>query len=224
MSYTANDLYLRTQRKLDDPDFSLLALQDFLNDTEREVFNRFRINTEEQQIDTITTTAGVRTLGNLPGVAGAGVVAQYISLGILLPINYAKSIPYMEYEDVDVVYPNYQLLGQGPPIAWFMFDGTPSLVNNADKVYTLTAKYTILPTAITDGSSTPNIPEEWSEITVLGMYARALEFNDEYAEAQGIRQQFQRLCVDYVDSTRRQAGTPHIMRRMRQNNRPLGQR
>lgn len=209
MSYTVQSLYTRTQNKLDDASFSTTVLLDFLNDTEREVFNRYRINTEEQQIDTITTTAGARTLTGLPS---AGLVAQYVSLRIILPVNYSKVIPYMEYEDVDVVYPNYLLLGQGPPIAWYIFDGTPALVNLADKTYTLSAKYTILPTKLVNGTDVPNIPEEYSEITVLGMYARALEFNDEYQEASTVRQQFQRLCVDYVDSTRRTAGTPHIMR------------
>lgn len=224
MAYDVNSVCNRVQDKLDDPSFNPSILLEFMNDTEREVFNRYRINIQEQQIDTITTTAGVRTLTGLPGIAGAGSVGQYISLRVILPVNYAHEIPYMEYEDVDVVYPNYQLLGQGPPIAWFIFDGTPSLVNNADKVYTLSAKYTILPTTLTSFTDTPNLPEEFSEVTVLGMYARALEFNDEYTEAQAIRQQFQKLCVDYVDSTRRQAGTPHIMRRIRQINRPYGQR
>jgi hypothetical protein len=224
MAITLNDLILRTQRKLDDNAFSVAALTDFANDTEREIFNRYRVNTQEQQIDTITTTAGVRTLTGLPGVAGAGSVGQYISLRIILPVNYSKVIPYMEYEDVDVYYPNYQLLGQGPPLGWFIFDGTPSLVNNADKVYTISAKYTMLPTKLVAVGDTPNLPEEFSEITVLGMYARALEFNDEYAEAQSVRQQFDKLCVDYVDSNRRQAGTPHIMRATNQIARKIGWR
>lgn len=223
-TYTANSLYLRTQNKLDDPSFSTSVLLDFLNDTEREVFNRYRINTEEQQIDTITTTAGVRTLTGLPGTAGSGTVGQYISLRIILPVNYSMLLPYVEYEDVDKFYPNYQLMGQGPPIGWFIFDGVPTIINNADKTYTLSAKYTLLPTAIVNPTDTPNLPEEFSEITVLGMYARALEFNDEYTEAQAIRQQFHQLCTDYVDSTRRQAGVPHQMRRPRSVNAPLGLR
>jgi len=221
MSYLVSDLITRTQRKLDDDSFDTSTLIDFLNDTEREIFNRYRINTEEQQIDTITTTAGVRTLTGLPGTAGGSVVAQYISLRIILPVNYSMVIPYVEYEDADVYYPNYQLLGQGPPIAWYIFDGVPTLLNNADKVYTLSAKYTIQPTKITAVGDTPNIPEEFSEISVLGMYARALEFNDEYAQAQAVRQQYNRLATDYVDATRRTAGTPHIMRRPRTMNRNI---
>lgn len=223
MAYNVTSLFTRVQNKLDDPSFSTAVLLDFLNDTEREVFNRYRINTEEQQIDTITTTAGSRALSGLPGAVGV-VVGQYINMRIILPVNYSRLIPYVEYEDADKYYPNYQLLGQGTPIAWFIFDGVPTLLNNADKTYTLSAKYTLLPTPLVSGSDTPNLPENFSEITVLGMYARALEFNDEYDEAQAIRQQFNRLCVDYVDATRRTAGVPHQMRRPRNINAPFGLR
>lgn len=224
MSYFLSDLISRTQSKLDDPSFDTAALTQFANDTEREVFNRYRINTEEQQNDTITTTAGSRALTGLPGSAGSQSVGVYISLRIILPVNYSMLIPYVEYEDADKYYPNYQLLGQGTPIAWFIFDGVPTLLNNADKTYTLSAKYTINPTPLVNPSDVPNIPQEYSEITVLGMYARALEFNDEYDEAQAIRQQFNRLCVDYVDATRRTAGVPHQMRRPRNVNAPFGLR
>jgi len=223
MAYTVTSLYTRVQNKLDDPSFDTSKLLDWINDTEREVFNRYRINIQEQQIDTITTTAGSRALTGLPGVVGTGV-GQYISLRIILPVNYSRVIPYVEYEDADVYYPNYNLLGQGTPIAWFIFDGTPTLLNNADKTYTLSAKYTMLPTALVNGSDTPNIPEEFSEITVLGTYARALEFNDEYAEARSVRQQFLKLCADYVDSTRGTAGTSHQMRRPNTVNRNITMR
>lgn len=223
MSYTLLDLTTRTQAKLDDPSFDVPTLTQFANDTEREVFNRYRINIQEQQIDTITTTAGSRTLTGLPGAVGV-VVGQYINLHIILPVNYSRLIPYVEYEDADKYYPNYQLLGQGTPIAWYIFDGVPILLNNADKTYTLSAKYTILPTVLVNPTDIPNIPEEFSEITILGMYARALEFNDEYDEAEAVRQQFTKLCVDYVDATRRTAGVPHQMRRPRQINAPFGLR
>lgn len=215
MSYLVSDLITRTQRKLDDTSFDSAVLIDFANDAEREVFNRLRINTQETQYDLITTAAGSRDLSSLPT---SPAVQTYVSLRIILPVNYSKLIPYVAYEDADKFYPNYNLLGQGPPIAWFMFDGTPTLLNRADKTYTLSAKYTNLPTKLTAVGDTPNIPEEYSELTVLGMYARALEFNDEYAEAQTIRQQFARLSADYVDATRRVAGVPHVMRQPRNIN------
>lgn len=211
MSYQVSDLITRCQQKLDDSEFDTTTLMSFANDTDREIFNRYRVNIKEQGIDTITTTAGSRDLTGLPGAVGT-VVGQYISLRVILPVNYSMVIPYVEYEDADVYYPNYNLLGMGSPMAWFIFGGVPSLLNRADKVYTLSAKYTILPTKITSLTDSPNLPEEFSELYILGMYARALEFNDEYDEAAVIRQQFNRLAVDYVDSTRRTAGTPHVMR------------
>lgn len=224
MSYFLSDLFTRVQNKLDDPSFDTGVLTQFANDTEREVFNRYRINTQEQQIDTITTTAGSRALTGLPGNAGSQAVGVYISLRIILPVNYSMLIPYVEYEDADKYYPNYNLLGQGTPIAWFIFDGVPTLLNNADKTYTLSAKYTINPTPLVNPTDVPNIPQEFSEITVLGMYARALEFNDEYDESQAVRQQFTTLCTDYVDATRRTAGVPHVLRRPRTVNGPIGLR
>lgn len=219
MSYTVGDLITRVQEKLDDTSFDSATLINFANDTDREVFNRYRINTEEQQLDTITTTEGSRDLTGVPAV---GAYGQFISLRIILPINYSRVIPYVDYEDADVYYPNYNLLGEGPPLAWFIFDGVPTLLNRADKTYTLSAKYTLLPTKLTATSDTPNIPEEYSEIYVLGMLARAYEFNDEFDKAAVARQQFDRLCIDYVDSTRRTAGTPHIMRRPLNLRRNLG--
>lgn len=213
MSYLASDLFTRVQHKLDDPSFDTAILLDFLNDTEREVFNRLRINTQETEYDSIVTIAGLRDISaSLPTTP---TPLTYISLRIILPVNYSRVIPYVAYEDADVYYPNYNLLGMGPPLAWFVFDGVPTLINRADKIYTLSAKYTNAPTKLTSASSTPNLPEEFSEITVLGMYARALEFNDEYQEAIAIRNQYRQLQTDYVDATRRQAGVPHIMRRPR---------
>lgn len=221
MSYTANDLYIRVQNKLDDSSFSTELLLDFLNDTERQVFNHLRINTEEQEADTITTTAASRALTGLPS---SGTVGEYINLRIILPVNYSRVIPYVEYEDADKYYPNYMLLGIGTPIAWFVFDGVPTLLNNADKIYTLSAKYTLLPTPIVSGTDTPNLPLEFSEITVLGMFARALEFNDQYDQATAVRQQYNQLCIDYVEKTARQVGVTHTMRRLRNVNAPFGLR
>lgn len=219
MSYLLSDINTRVQHKLDDTSFDTAKLIDFANDTEREIFNRYRISNKEVQLDTITTTAGSRDLTGLPTS-----VLQYITLRIILPVNYSKVIPYVEYEDADVFYPNYNLLGQGPPIAWFNFAGTPTLLNRADKTYTLSAKYTAPPTTLTAVGDTPNIPQEHSEILVLGMYARALEFNDEFDKASIVRQQMHQLAVDYVDATRRTAGTPHIMKNNRTMNRNILQR
>jgi len=215
MSYLLSDVITRVQQKLDDSSFDTQTLINFANDTEREIFNRYRINLMEHQYDNIVTVTGSRDLSSLPT---SPPVQTYIQLIINLPVNYSKVIPYIEYEDAAVDYPNFNLIGMGPPIAWFMFAGVPTLLNRADKVYTISARYTIQPTPLTAVGDTPNIPEEFSELLVLGMFARALEFNDAYDQSALIRVQYRQLAVDYVDATRRQAGVSHTMRQPRNLN------
>lgn len=221
MSYNLGAVITRVQNRLDDNSFDSQMLIDFANDTQREFFNHYRVNTMEQQNDTITTTEGSRDLSNLPGTVGS-TIGQYISLRIILPVNYSRVIPYVDYEDADVYYPNYNLLGEGPPLAWFIFDGVPTLLNRADKTYTISAKYTVLPTTLSSTSDVPTIPEENSEILVEGMLARAHKFNDEYDKAAIDEAKFMKLCADFVDQTRRTAGTPHVMRRPLDLRRNLG--
>lgn len=215
MSYLVSDINTRVQNKLDDSSFDTAILLEFINDTEREIFNRYRIGTNETSNDSITTTAGSTALTGLPTNMGTP-----ISLKIISPVNYAEEIPYMEYEDVDALYPQSSLLGRGTPFGWYLFDGVPTLVNEADKTYTLSLKYIINPTKLTSSSDTPNVPENFSEALVMGVYARACEWNDEFDKGAVARQQFRNLCLDYVNVNRRSAGTPHIMRRplnMRRN-------
>lgn len=217
MAYTVQTVITKTQRKLDNTSFDSATLIDYANDTERELFNRYRIpSVNEREATSITTTNGSNALSGLPSTT----VNNYLSFRIYTPINYAMPIPYIEYEDVDLVYPNVGLLGTGPPIAWTIYNGTPVLVNNADQTYTIRAKYLINPTELTSASDTPNVPQEYSELLVLGMYARALEHDDEFDKAAAARQQFDKLAIDYVSP--RQSGTPHIMRQPRNLKRFIG--
>jgi hypothetical protein len=130
----------------------------------------------------------------------------------------------MEYEEVDLVYPNVGLLGNGPPIAWTIFNGTMRLINNADATYVLYLKYLKTSIELTANGDVPEVPVENSELMVLGMYARALEHDDEYDKAAVIRKQMDDLAVDMNSRYRRQIGTPHIMRQPRNLHRSLGRR
>jgi len=219
MSYLLSDVITRVQRKLDNTSFDSATLINYANDTEREIFNRYRISENEREATGITTTASSNALSGLPT---SPAVNNYIDLRIYSPQNYAMVIPYIEYEEVDIVYPNVGLLGTGPPIGWYIFNSVPTLVNNADQVYTLRAKYTIFPIELTASSDVPNIPVEYSEILVLGMYARALEHDDEWDKGAAARQQMNNLAMDYVNP--RQSGTPHVMRQPKNLKRIIGRR
>lgn len=206
MAYTLGTVITRVQDKLDNTSFSSASLINFANDAEREIFNRYRIpNVNEREATSVTTSIGSNLFTGLPTTAN-----RYLNFRVYTPVNYASLLSYLEYEDVDLVYPNINLIGNSPPMAWTVFNGTPQLINNTDAVYTLRAKYLVNPTELTTTADTPNIPVEYSEVLVLGMYARALEHDDEFDKAAVVRQQMDQLAIDYI--TPRQAGTPHIMR------------
>lgn len=219
MAYTVTTVTTRVQEKLDNTSFSTAKLLNFANDAQREIFNRYRLGFNEREDSTVTTTAGSTALTGLPTD-----MSIPINLRIYSPTNYTHLLPYVEYEEVDLVYPNTALIGNAPPFAWTTFNGTPRLVNNADATYTLYMKYVKTPVELTAGSNTPEVPVDFSELLVLGMYARALEHDDEFDKAAVVRQQMDALATDLNDRYRRQWGVPHVMRQPLNLRRALGRR
>lgn len=201
-----SDLITRTQRKLDNTAFDSSLLIDFANDTQREIFTRFRLDFNESEDSTITTTAGSTALTGLPDD-----MAMPIDLRIFSPTNNTKLLPFIRYEDVDRLYPNASLTGNAPPIGWTVFAGVPRLVNNADTTYTLYMKYLINPPELTAAGDTPAVPVNFSEALVLGMYARALEHDDEFDKATTVRQQMDNLILDIAGRRREPFSAPHLI-------------
>lgn len=219
MAYTLATVNTRVQRKLDNTSFNTAKLMDFANDAQREIFNRYRLGFNEREDATVTTTSGSTALTGLPTD-----MSIPINLRIFSPTGNAMLLPYVEYEEVDLMYPNVSLVGNSPPVAWTIFNGTPRIINNADATYTLYLKYVKTPIELTATSDVPEIPVDFSELLVLGMYARALEHDDEFDKAAVIRQQMDALALDINDRYRRQAGVPHVMRSPLNLRRALGRR
>lgn len=219
MAYDAGNIISRTQAKLDNTSFDSTKLLAFANDAQREIFNRYRLGFNERENTTVTTTAGSTALTGLPTDMDVP-----LSLRVFSPVNYANLLPYIEYEDVDELYPNVGLVGSGPPIAWTIFNLVPKLVNNADTTYTLYLKYVKAPTELTSTASVPEVPVSFSEMLVLGTYARALEHDDEFNKAAAVRQQLDDLALDLNSRFRRMAGIPYQMRQPLNLRRRIGRR
>lgn len=210
MSYQLSTVRSRVQAKLDNTSFDAATLTQFINDGQRWIFNHSRMSFNEREATTVTTTVGSTALTGLPAD-----MAEPISLRVFTPVNYAALIPYMEYEDVDTVYPNVSLIGTGLPIAWTSFNLVPVLVNAADQVYTLRLKYIHTPAELVNDTDVPEVPEQFSEVLVLTAYRRALEHDDNFDQAGVIQQQIGQEIIDMNSRYRRQAGVPHIMRQGR---------
>lgn len=206
MSYTVSTLQTRVQQKLDNTAFDTTKILQFLNDAQRDIVIQAKPQYMRGEA-TYTTTIGANTL-----TTSSTDILVPLNLRMYTPVNYAMLLPFIEYQDVDLLYPNTSLLGTGPPIAWSTFANVPFVVNNADTVYTLKGKYLKIPPELVNTTDVPILPETFSEILVLGAYKRCLEHDDSFDEAQVIQQQIDSKIMDMNSVLKPQLGMPHIIR------------
>lgn len=204
-TYQLSTVRSRIQDKLDNTSFSTSILTQFVNDGLRDIIIQAKPRFSQLET-TYTTTASSTTL-----TTSATDVLVLMSMKIFTPINYTQKLPFIEYQDVDLYYPNPGLLGTGPPIAWTIYQNLPILVNNADTVYTLRGKYLQVPPELVNDTDVPVLPVTFSEILVLSGYKRALEHDDNFDQAQIIQQQITQKILDMNETLKPQLGTPHIM-------------
>lgn len=206
MAYQLSTLRSRIQDKLDNTSFSTSILNQFINDGLRDIVIQAKPQYSRLEA-TYTTTINANTL-----TTSATDVLVPLSFKLFTPINYAMKLPFIEYQDVDLFYPNVGLLGTGPPIAWSVFSTVPFVVNNSDAVYTLKGKYLQAPPELVNDTDVPILPVTFSEILVLAGYKRALEHDDDFDQAQVVQQAINSKILDMTSILKPQLGVPHIIR------------
>lgn len=206
MAYQLSTVRSRIQDKLDNTSFSASILTQFVNDGQRDIVIQAKPQFSRAEA-VYTTSIGANTLST-----SVTDVLVPLSMKLYTPINYAMLLPFIEYADVDLYYPNVGLLGTGPPVAWSIFAGVPFVVNNADVVYTLKSRYLQVPAELVNDTDVPIIPVTFSELLVLAGYKRALMHDDNFDEAQVIQQEVDSKIMDMNTLLRPQLGVPHIMR------------
>lgn len=206
MAYNVGNLISQVQSRLDDTGFASATLMQFLNDTQRQITNEYRLPFMEATAS-FTTVIGTASIGSLPSN-----FQMAINLTVTSPDSNEKVIPYMEYEEIDHRYPDPTDDTTGPPAYWYIFNGTINLSPRPDAAYGLTLRYLKKPTELTANADVPAIPEEYQEILVLGAHKRALQLNDNFDQAQLINQEYLDLVEKMVNRlTRRQLYTARRM-------------
>lgn len=213
ITYNLGTLKTRVQNKLDNTSFDASILTQFINDGLRDIIIQSKPQFSMLEA-TYTTSIGASTL-----TTSATDILVPIDLRLYTPINYAQKLPFIDYQDVDLLYPNTGLLGTGPPIAWSSFTNVPFVVNNSDAVYTLRGRYLQVPPELSSDTDVPILPNTFSEILVLAAYKRALEHDDDFDQAQVIQQQIDSKILDMNSILKPQLGLPHVMRAPRRRNR-----
>ena len=212
MAYTAGDLVTRVQQRIRDTGYSSTEIKSYLNDTQNDIFNEYRLPFM-QATQTYTLTAEVSDITN-----GSGLPTNYVqALNLTLTSAGRETVlPYNDVRVIDDLYPDPDdttINPHGPPIAWYYFAETIKVYPVPDAAYTLSLQYYKKPTELSSDADIPELPSEFQELLVLGAAYRVLQVKDNYDQAGVLQNKYdeilQKLAVKYSQA---QVGTATRMR------------
>lgn len=205
MAYNVGDLTTQVQTKLDDTGYSTTTIRQFINDTQREIFNNYTLQFMEVETLIVGTT-GLSSIGTLPTDFQVA-----IDLRITSPASLVGKLQQIDYKEVDAIStPNSVNI----PCYWYQFGSTLNAYPTPNAAYTFTLRYLKRPTELTSASDVPNIPEEFQELLVLGAFKRVLQAEDSYDQAAVIQiNEFDPMVTRMVQRySPRQQGGPLVMK------------
>ena len=192
--------------KLDDDEFDPQVVDNFINDTQRDIFNQFELPFQEK-IFSGTIPAG-STIFQLPSDV-AQIQSQTLS-GVSRFAN--LNMPWREFF---MAYPDAANETPAAPSRWTLYAGNVILNAPTDQEYTMTLFYIRKPKVLVENSDVPEIPEEFSELLVLGAYRRILERNEDFDLAATVNGQYQSILTQLVSRYGfRQSNGPIKMKNM----------
>lgn len=212
MAYTLTGLRTRVQQRIRDTGYSSSEITDYLNDTQRDVFNEYRLPFM-QASQNYTLTVGVADITN-----GSDLPSNYVQAFDLVNTTSGKEgvIQYMPLQELEALYPDSQdstLYPNGTPTSWTPYAQVINVFPKPDAAYTVTLKYYKSPTELSNDSDVPELPPEFAELLVLGAAYRVLQVKDNYDQAGVLQNKYdellQKLVVKY---SRPQVGKPARIR------------
>lgn len=134
-------------------------------------------------------------------------------LTLVAPDNNARHLRRIEYEDYRQLYPDpgSALTTPTPPTVWAVYKRT-FLVGPTppDQDYTLDMAFVRAAATPTLNTDTLDVPDEWSELVILGIQRRAYRYRRRFDQAQIIDQDYdlllQQMIHTVIGSTRGSAG------------------
>lgn len=184
MDYTLVGLRERVRiDKLDDEEFDAGVIDNFINDTQRDIFNQYELPFQEK-IFQGTVSAG-SVMVQLPSDL-AQLQSQTLS-GIT-----GFSTMKKKWRDFFDLYPDNTGEAAAAPSAWTLYAGNFIFNCPVDQDYTLTLYYIRKPVLLAEDNDVPEIPEEFSELLVLGAYIRVLKRNEDFDQADYVQVEYDR--------------------------------
>lgn len=212
MSYIAGDIVTRVQQRIRDTGYSSTEIKGYLNDTQNDVFNEYRLPFMETT-QGYTLTVGVADITN-----AVGLPANYVqAIDLLLATTGVESkLTYLDVRAIDILYPDYEnstLYPNNTPSHWYLYSELPRVFPKPNIAYTVTLRYYKKPTLLSGDADIPDLPSEFEELLVVGAAYRVLQVKDNYDQAAILQNKYdeilQKLVMKYSQA---QVGSPTIMR------------
>jgi len=161
--------------KLDDIEFDPDVVDRFINDTQRDIFNEFELPFMETMFSGVIPSGSI--LFKLPKN-----VAQIQSQVITAPIEGAHDLKtdYMLFREFNLRYPVPEISQPGPINKWTLYANNMMLNAPTDKEYTMRMFYISKPINLIEDADIPQIPEEFSEVLLLGAFLRIQKRNEDF--------------------------------------------
>lgn len=212
MAYQLSDIRTKVQLRIRDTGYSTTEITNYLNDTQNDIFNEYRLPFMETSHD-YTFTINVSDITN-----GSGVPTDYTQAIDLLNTYAGQEsiIPYKDIREIDLLYPDADDVTQypaGPPQYWYFYAETIRVFPKPDKAYTATLRYYKKPTLLSVDASVPSIPSQFEELLVVGAAYRVMQVKDNYDQAGILENKYSELLQKLVmQSSQNQVGQPTQMR------------
>lgn len=209
MAYTLASVRNRVlDDKLDDTAFDGGIVDNFINDTQRSIFNTYEMPFAEKVFRGTLPVGG--TIYDFPSDYQ---IEQ--ALKITDPEGNIRDITenYMGFREFNRMFPVPSTRSAGQPTYWTTHAGKLLIDKPTDQQYTLDLYYLKKPDLLEDDADVPEVPSEWEECLVLGAYYRVLQRNEDFDLATAIKLEYQEQ-LDLMSGRlgRRQTGTPQKMR------------
>lgn len=175
--------------KLDDDEFDASIVDNFINDTLRDIYNQYELPFQEKIFE-----------GKIP--AGSTMFKLPSDLALMQSQSIA-GVSNFHQRKVDwrnFMASNPDVLNQTPgaPAQWTLYGGNILLNAPTDQEYTMTMFYIKKPDTLLQDQDVPDLPYEFEELLVLGAFRRILERNEDYDLAETVESQYQGKLVQLV--------------------------
>lgn len=164
---------------LDDEEYDPAILDRAINRAVREIFNQFELPFMEK-IFSGTIPEGATMFNYPPDMA---LAQNHV---VTAPDGSQRNIEggYLPFRDFNSVYPTPANNSPGAVAHWTSYGGKIILSRPTDKEYTLDLYYIKKPAKLLADTDVPEIPEEFSELILLGAYIRIAKRNEDTDLAQ----------------------------------------